>query len=64
MQRSYSSPRPPSPGSPDALLRRGDCLEVATHPTAVHIRDSKTPTTPHLIVTPAAWTAFLSRWAA
>ncbi|MET9390623.1 DUF397 domain-containing protein [Streptomyces sp. NPDC006624] len=42
----------------------GACLEVATHPTAVHIRDSKTPTTPHLTVTPAAWNAFLSRWAA
>ncbi|MFF5515627.1 DUF397 domain-containing protein [Streptomyces coeruleorubidus] len=38
----------------------GQCLEVATQPTAVHIRDSKTPTTPHLTVTPATWTAFLS----
>ncbi|MET9762398.1 DUF397 domain-containing protein [Streptomyces sp. NPDC006372] len=38
----------------------GACLEVATHPTAIHIRDSKTPTTPHLTITPAAWTAFLS----
>ncbi|MFF8228338.1 DUF397 domain-containing protein [Streptomyces caelestis] len=38
----------------------GECLEVATHPTAVHIRDSKTPTTPHLTLTPATWTAFLS----
>ncbi|EFL35723.1 conserved hypothetical protein [Streptomyces viridochromogenes DSM 40736] len=38
----------------------GNCLEVATHPSAIHIRDSKTPTTPHLTVTPAAWTAFLS----
>ncbi|MEU0738811.1 DUF397 domain-containing protein [Streptomyces sp. NPDC006134] len=38
----------------------GNCVEVATHPTAIHIRDSKTPTTPHLTVTPAAWTAFLT----
>lgn len=37
----------------------GACLEVAAHPTTIHIRDSKTPTTPHLTVTPTAWTAFL-----
>ncbi|MFE2276912.1 DUF397 domain-containing protein [Streptomyces sp. NPDC059454] len=39
----------------------GNCLEVATHPAAVHIRDSKTPDAPHLTVTPKAWTAFLRR---
>ncbi|CQR61020.1 DUF397 domain-containing protein [Streptomyces leeuwenhoekii] len=38
----------------------GACVEVAAHPTAIHIRDSKTPTTPHLTVTPNAWTAFLT----
>ncbi|WP_431985628.1 DUF397 domain-containing protein [Streptomyces griseoflavus] len=38
----------------------GECLEVATRPAAVHIRDSKTPDAPHLTVTPEAWTAFLS----
>ncbi|MEU9441994.1 DUF397 domain-containing protein [Streptomyces sp. NPDC048304] len=38
----------------------GDCLEVAAHPTAIHIRDSKTPTTPHLTVSPVAWSAFVS----
>ncbi|MFI5567630.1 DUF397 domain-containing protein [Streptomyces sp. NPDC051740] len=38
----------------------GNCLEVAAHPTAIHIRDSKTPDAPHLTVTPKAWTAFLS----
>ncbi|MEU1054296.1 DUF397 domain-containing protein [Streptomyces sp. NPDC005876] len=37
----------------------GNCVEVAAHPTAIHIRDSKTPATPHLTVTPEAWTAFL-----
>ncbi|MEU0068340.1 DUF397 domain-containing protein [Streptomyces sp. NPDC006332] len=37
----------------------GACIEVATLPTTIHIRDSKTPTTPHLTVTPSAWAAFL-----
>ncbi|MFG3011518.1 DUF397 domain-containing protein [Streptomyces cinerochromogenes] len=37
----------------------GECLEVAAHPTAIHIRDSKQPTTAHLTVTPEAWSAFL-----
>ncbi|MFC8419708.1 DUF397 domain-containing protein [Streptomyces sp. NPDC057236] len=38
----------------------GNCLEVAFAPTAIHIRDSKTPDAPHLTVTPKAWAAFLS----
>jgi Domain of unknown function (DUF397) len=38
----------------------GACLEIAVQPAAIHIRDSKTPTAPHLTVTPAAWTAFLN----
>ncbi|MEG3626886.1 DUF397 domain-containing protein [Streptomyces poriticola] len=37
----------------------GNCIEVATEPTAVHVRDSKTPTAPHITVGPEAWTAFL-----
>ncbi|MER6091179.1 DUF397 domain-containing protein [Streptomyces bluensis] len=37
----------------------GNCIEVALQSFTVHIRDSKTPTTPHLTVTPTAWTAFL-----
>ncbi|MFC9278899.1 DUF397 domain-containing protein [Streptomyces collinus] len=37
----------------------GNCVEVASEPTSVHIRDSKTPASPHLTVTPAAWAAFL-----
>ncbi|MFE0510962.1 DUF397 domain-containing protein [Streptomyces sp. NPDC058964] len=37
----------------------GACLEVALQPAIIHIRDSKTPTTPHLTVSPSAWTAFL-----
>ncbi|SED35323.1 protein of unknown function [Streptomyces misionensis] len=38
----------------------GDCVEVAEHPTAIHIRDSKRPAAPHLTVTPATWAAFLA----
>ncbi|MFF4561486.1 DUF397 domain-containing protein [Streptomyces sp. NPDC001435] len=37
----------------------GACVEAALEPTAIHIRDSKTPTTAHLTVSPTAWTAFL-----
>ncbi|GAB2449511.1 DUF397 domain-containing protein [Streptomyces incanus] len=37
----------------------GNCIEVAAHPTAIHIRDSKTPGAPHLTVAPETWTAFL-----
>ncbi|MGV9346371.1 DUF397 domain-containing protein [Streptomyces spiralis] len=28
-------------------------------PTTIHIRDSKTPTAPHITVTPSAWADFL-----
>ncbi|MBZ6226522.1 DUF397 domain-containing protein [Streptomyces olivaceus] len=40
----------------------GACIEVATEPTAVHIRDSKTsdPSVPHVTVAPTAWAAFLA----
>ncbi|MFF1376134.1 DUF397 domain-containing protein [Streptomyces sp. NPDC058308] len=37
----------------------GNCLEIAAHPTAIHIRDSKNPDGPHFSVAPDAWTAFL-----
>ncbi|WP_367045697.1 DUF397 domain-containing protein [Streptomyces sp. Je 1-332] len=38
----------------------GACLEIAAHPTAVHIRDSKNPDgSPQLTVAPDAWAAFL-----
>nr|WP_189294657.1 DUF397 domain-containing protein [Streptomyces cinerochromogenes] len=36
-----------------------NCVEVATTPTTIHIRDSKTPTTPHLTLAPSAWAEFL-----
>ncbi|MFG3361916.1 MULTISPECIES: DUF397 domain-containing protein [Streptomyces] len=37
----------------------GDCVEVATTPATIHIRDSKTPHAAHLTVTPAVWSDFL-----
>lgn len=39
------------------------CVEISTTPTATHIRDSKTPTGPHLTLRPAAWADFV-RYAA
>lgn len=37
----------------------GDCVEVATCPHVVHVRDSKDTARPSFAVSPAAWTAFL-----
>ncbi len=37
----------------------GACVEVATAPATVHVRDSKNRTGPHLAFTPAAWSAFV-----
>ncbi|MFE9393884.1 DUF397 domain-containing protein [Streptomyces flavidovirens] len=37
-----------------------DCVEVATCPGTVHVRDSKDKQGPHLALSPAAWTGFLS----
>ncbi|MFF4062072.1 DUF397 domain-containing protein [Streptomyces sp. NPDC001668] len=36
-----------------------NCVEIATHPTHISIRDSKTPTTATLTFPPAPFTAFL-----
>ncbi|MCT2545940.1 MULTISPECIES: DUF397 domain-containing protein [Streptomyces] len=36
----------------------GACAEVAAHPAAVHVRDSRNPEGPALALPPAAWTAF------
>ncbi|MEU3848381.1 DUF397 domain-containing protein [Streptomyces sp. NPDC029554] len=38
----------------------GDCLEVATCPDTIHIRDSKNRQGPELRVSPTAWSAFLT----
>ncbi|MFF1350729.1 DUF397 domain-containing protein [Streptomyces sp. NPDC058322] len=35
-----------------------ECVEVAAHPAAIHIRDSKNPDGPMLTVAPITWTAF------
>ncbi|MFE2017334.1 DUF397 domain-containing protein [Streptomyces sp. NPDC059499] len=39
----------------------GACVEVASSPHAVHVRDSKDLTVPPLALSPAAWSAFLVR---
>ncbi|MFF9850332.1 DUF397 domain-containing protein [Streptomyces litmocidini] len=38
-----------------------NCVEVATCPTTVHVRDSKNPTGPRLALAPSAWTEFLDQ---
>ncbi|NUR04164.1 MAG: DUF397 domain-containing protein [Streptomyces sp.] len=38
----------------------GECVEVSACPHTLHIRDSKNPTGPHLTLSPATWSAFLS----
>jgi hypothetical protein len=38
----------------------GDCVEVATHPGTVHVRDSKDAEGSQLIVTPTSWATFLT----
>lgn len=45
---SYSSSEPDS-----------SCVEVATSPVTVHVRDSKDTAVPGLALGPAAWTAFV-----
>jgi hypothetical protein len=37
-----------------------NCVEIATTPTTIHIRDSKTTPGPHLTIAPTTWTAFLA----
>lgn len=39
----------------------GDCVEVANHPAAIHVRDSKNPSGPQLTVAPDAWAAFVAQ---
>ncbi|MEU5742601.1 MULTISPECIES: DUF397 domain-containing protein [Streptomyces] len=38
----------------------GDCVEVASCPEAVHVRDSKVRQGAQLAVSPTAWTRFLN----
>ncbi|MGW5004237.1 DUF397 domain-containing protein [Streptomyces parvulus] len=37
-----------------------DCVEVATHPSTVHVRDTKDRRGPHLALSPAAWRDFVA----
>ncbi|WP_381794971.1 DUF397 domain-containing protein [Streptomyces niveus] len=37
-----------------------DCVEVATTPTAVHVRDSKNIAGPRLGLSPTAWASFVT----
>ncbi|MFJ4833637.1 DUF397 domain-containing protein [Streptomyces sp. NPDC088747] len=37
----------------------GDCVEVATCPATIHIRDSKNTRGPQLALSPSAWTDFV-----
>ncbi|MFC4496300.1 DUF397 domain-containing protein [Streptomyces ovatisporus] len=37
-----------------------DCVEVATLPESVHVRDSKADDGPELNLSPGAWSTFLS----
>ncbi|MFF2538544.1 MULTISPECIES: DUF397 domain-containing protein [Streptomyces] len=41
-----------------------ECVEVATAPDTVHVRDSKNVQGPRLAVAPAAWAGFVSYAAA
>ncbi|WP_189709795.1 DUF397 domain-containing protein [Streptomyces anandii] len=38
-----------------------NCVEIAAAHKAIHIRDSKNPTDPHLTFPPAAWADFISQ---
>ncbi|MEH0423828.1 DUF397 domain-containing protein [Streptomyces sp. B21-083] len=36
-----------------------DCVEIATAPAAVHVRDSKAPEGPRLTLAPTTWAEFI-----
>lgn len=39
----------------------GDCVEVATCPETIHVRDSKNAHGPHLALSPTTWGNFLTQ---
>ncbi|MCX5437638.1 MULTISPECIES: DUF397 domain-containing protein [unclassified Streptomyces] len=39
-----------------------ECVEVATTPLSVLVRDSKAPRKISISVSPAAWSAFVAAW--
>ena len=55
-----SSPRPAATGWRKSSHSgdEGACVEMASLPEAVAIRDSKDPAGPVLVFSPAAWAAF------
>ncbi|QES20544.1 DUF397 domain-containing protein [Streptomyces venezuelae] len=53
--RSTGGSRPP----PDDASG-GECIEVAAHPTIIHVRDSKDPEGPQPAVAPASWASFVA----
>jgi hypothetical protein len=38
----------------------GDCVEVAVAPSAIHVRDSKTPGAEYVTVSSMTWASFLT----
>ncbi|MEV7737183.1 DUF397 domain-containing protein [Streptomyces sp. NPDC088921] len=40
-----------------------NCLEIAATPSVIHVRDSKTTGTPHIVFPSFAWVAFISHTA-
>ncbi|WP_037672184.1 DUF397 domain-containing protein [Streptomyces griseus] len=38
----------------------GDCVEVATRPDTIHVRDSKNTQGPQLALSPTVWADFLT----
>ncbi|WP_405478505.1 DUF397 domain-containing protein [Streptomyces sp. NBC_00009] len=54
--------------APDSAWRKSSysdgtgnsCVEVAETPTGIGLRDSKNPTGPALLLTPATWTRFIT----
>jgi hypothetical protein len=38
----------------------GDCVEVATRPGQIHVRDSKDKAGPQLALSPTAWADFVA----
>ncbi|QIP85287.1 DUF397 domain-containing protein [Streptomyces sp. Tu 2975] len=46
--------------SPHSGSEGGACVEIATHPAANHVRDSKNPGGPSLTLAPAACAPFVS----
>ncbi|MEU8709683.1 DUF397 domain-containing protein [Streptomyces sp. NPDC048565] len=57
----------PVPPLPDSAWHKssyssgegGQCIEVATSPSIVHVRDSKARTGPALAFAPGGWTTFV-----